>query len=315
MSKIKVKCDNCGKSIERIPYRIKRSKHHFCNIKCQGEWQSKNIKGEKSPTYKGGKVKVRCAICGKSIERAPSKVKIAKNHFCRECFKQERKAKKVEVRCDNCGKIIEKEPNEIRRTKLHFCNSKCWGGWISKNRSGGKSPNYRKVGVKCDNCGDIILKPPVELKRRKIKHHFCNKKCEGQWRATDKVWGEHLKKIGSNIRSPTKPELFFKEICERNNLPFHYVGDGQIWIGKKGEKQLNPDFVEGNGKKIAVEIFSYWHDPLRRHCKVPYSQTYKGRKKILKKYGWKLVVFWQEDLEREDAEQFILNKLKQEKAI
>ena len=35
----------------------------------------------------------------------------------------------------------------------------------------------------------------------------------------------------------------------------------------------------------------------------------RSGKKILKKYGWKLVVFWQEDLERKDAEAYVLNEL------
>ena len=106
----------------------------------------------------------------------------------------------------------------------------------------------------------------------------------------------------------TKPERIFEAFCKKYNLPFKYTGDGSFWIGKN--PSVNPDFVECDGKKIAIEIFSYWHDPLKRHCKVRYGQTYEGRKNILKKYGWKLVVFWQEDLEREDAEQFVLNTLK-----
>ena len=114
-------------------------------------------------------------------------------------------------------------------------------------------------------------------------------------------------------RHRTKPERIFEDICKKNNLPFKYTGDGSFWIGKN--PSVNPDFVECNGKKIAVEIFSYWHNPLKRHCKVPHSQTYEGRKKILKKYGWKLTVFWQEDLEREDAEQFILSELQKYKVL
>ena len=78
----------------------------------------------------------------------------------------------------------------------------------------------------------------------------------------------------------TKPEVIFEEICKKYNLSFKYTGDGSFWIGKN--PSINPDFVECNGKKIAVEIFSYWHDPLRRFGKVPYSGTYEGRKAILK---------------------------------
>lgn len=111
----------------------------------------------------------------------------------------------------------------------------------------------------------------------------------------------------------TKPERIWQEIAiEMHLLPFKYVGDSSFWIG--GKPAINPDFIHLT-KKIVVEIFSYWHDPLKRHCKVPYHQTYEGRKKILKKRGWKMIVFWQEDLEREDAEKHILRVLKKEKVI
>lgn len=41
-SNIKVKCDNCGKMICLIPYQIKNFKHHFCDLKCKGEFFSGN---------------------------------------------------------------------------------------------------------------------------------------------------------------------------------------------------------------------------------------------------------------------------------
>lgn len=111
----------------------------------------------------------------------------------------------------------------------------------------------------------------------------------------------------------TKPEMIWQGIViDKHSLPFKYTGDGAFWIGEN--PTINPDFIHLT-KKIAVEIFSYWHDPLRRHCKVRYSATLGGRKKILKKYGWKMIVFWQEDLEREDAEKYVLSVLKREKVI
>lgn len=108
----------------------------------------------------------------------------------------------------------------------------------------------------------------------------------------------------------TKPEMIFEAICKKNGLPFKYTGDSAFWI-----ENINPDFVECNGKKIAVEIFSYWHDPLRRRRKIRYLQTYNGRKETLKKYGWKMIVFWQEDLEREEGENYVLSELKKEGLI
>ena len=111
----------------------------------------------------------------------------------------------------------------------------------------------------------------------------------------------------------TKPELIFEEICKNNNLLFHFVGDSQLWIGK--EKKLNPDFCELNGKKIVVEIFGdYWHSPLQ-NPKIREGATLAFREKHYKKYGWKSVFVWENDLKRKDAEQFVLTLLKKEGAI
>ena len=102
----------------------------------------------------------------------------------------------------------------------------------------------------------------------------------------------------------TKPEVIFEQICKKHNLPFKYTGDGSFWI-----KNINPDFVECNGKKIAIEIFGdYWHSPLLNY-RLKEDRTLSYRKKTLKKYGWKLIVFWESDLKRVDAEQFILNEI------
>lgn len=108
----------------------------------------------------------------------------------------------------------------------------------------------------------------------------------------------------------TKPELIFEEICKKYKLPFKYTGNSDFWI-----ENINPDFVECNGKKIAIEIFGdYWHSPLLR-WDMREDGTLHYRKKILKKYGWKLIVFWESDLKREEAEQFVLSELKKHKVF
>lgn len=134
----------------------------------------------------------------------------------------------------------------------------------------------RKIGIANHNC--------TEEKRRKLS----------EARKHQKFPTHH-----------TKPELIFEKICKKDNLPFKYTGDGSFWI-----ENMNPDFVECNGKKIVVEIFGdYWHSPLlNRNLKEHGTLNY--RKKILKKYGWKLIVFWETDLKREDAEAFVLTTLK-----
>lgn len=89
-------------------------------------------------------------------------------------------------------------------------------------------------------------------------------------------------------RRPTEPERKLLEIIERHSLPFKYTGNGSFII-----EGLNPDFIEVNGKKIAVDVFGdYWHT--LKADKETYNE--QGRKAIFAKYGWKLIVIWESEL-------------------
>lgn len=87
---------------------------------------------------------------------------------------------------------------------------------------------------------------------------------------------------------PTKPEMKFLKLCEDQDIPFRYTGDGGFWVGYP---PMNPDFIHTNGQKIAVEIFGdYWHrndDPQQRI-------------NAFKKYGWKCMVFWEHEIKNEE---------------
>lgn len=209
--------------------------------------------------------------------------------------------KKILATCDDCGKVRILFKYAYRA----LCPSCSCKGEKHRNWKGGK------VKVVCDNCGTNVEKDPCEIKKH--KHHFCNRKCQAEWASKDQEYQKHLRRIRSVTRFPNKPELIFQEICERNNLPFLYVGDGQLWIGKK--KKLNPDFIATNNKKIIVEILGdYWHSPLiNRNMKEHGTLTF--RKNHYRKFKWIPVFIWTADLDRKDAEAFVLNKLQKEGAI
>ena len=202
----------------------------------------------------------------------------------------------VEQTCEQCGKTFKVKPNMVGKTR--FCSRDCMAKKYKEERRGEKHPCWKGGKIKriCEYCGNEFEVKVSAIKRGRGR--FCSHSCN---RKAQKMPTHH-----------TKPERIFKVICKKYNLPFKYTGDGSFWIGKN--PAINPDFVETNGKKIAIEIFSYWHNPLLRR-NVRYGQTYEGRKKILKEYGWKLTVFWQEDLERVDAEQFVLMTLKEQQGL
>jgi len=106
-------------------------------------------------------------------------------------------------------------------------------------------------------------------------------------------------------RSQTGPEMLFAALCKDYRLPFKYVGNGALWI-----EGVNPDFVDINGKKVAVDIFGdYWHTPLFRKKALPARYTEEGRRRVLARYGWRLVVIWESELHLPDIKDRILHKL------
>lgn len=210
--------------------------------------------------------------------------------------------------CDDCGKP--------RATSKHNYRLLC----PSCSTRKANNPNWKGglVTFRCAYCGKEKKIPPSWIRKGAGKYcsHSCKGKAQEGVSTGQYVTEETRKKLREARRHQkihhTKPELIFEEICKKYELPFKYTGDGAFWI-----KNINPDFVECNGKKITVEIFGVaFHSPLFTFMRnVSYPQTFEGRRRILKKYGWKLIVLWDRDLLRADAEQFVLSELKKHKAL
>lgn len=50
-----VECEWCGEELERRPCKLERSENFFCgDTDCQAKWQSKNLRRENHPNWKGG---------------------------------------------------------------------------------------------------------------------------------------------------------------------------------------------------------------------------------------------------------------------
>lgn len=103
-------------------------------------------------------------------------------------------------------------------------------------------------------------------------------------------------------RKPTSLERMFNALIDKYSLPYKYVGDGSFVIGG-----LNPDYVNVNGKKIAIEIFGeYWHKRDEE-----YRRTEAGRRQILGDFGWHLIIIWGNEL-KTLPEEAILQKISRE---
>lgn len=84
-------------------------------------------------------------------------------------------------------------------------------------------------------------------------------------------------------RTPSSLESKFLEIIDKYNLPYKYVGNGSFFIG-----HYNPDFININGKKIAIEVYAKYH---KRRNYLDIDKWKEKRIKIFKKYGWEILFF------------------------
>ena len=291
--RILAKCDECGKV--RI---IKKHDYHPLCKSCVR-------KGNKHPNWKGGKVKRVCEVCKKVFFTSRYKVKMGEGRFCsKSCAHKGKnsslwKGGKKKYICENCGKEVFRYPSQLN--SHIFCSWDCYRQWRSANIRGEKHPRWKGGLIKriCETCGKEFEVPLSQI--RKGFGKFCSSSCA---RKKQRIPTHH-----------TSAELIFEKICKKYNIPFHYVGDGQLWIGKKEGEQLNPDFIEANGKKICVEILGdYWHSPLlNQNLRV--SSLLSFREKHYKRYKWHPIFLWETDLKREDAEAFVLKVLTKEGVI
>lgn len=169
------------------------------------------------------------------------------------------------------------------------------GEWIKKN---------------CETCGKEFKTWP---KRAPIAR-FCSHPCYGEWRKTIKLSEEHKRNIGlagkgrqnvlgkhwkvghkkiltkEHIRNSLKRrpmsslEIRFNEIITKHNLPYKFVGNGKFFIERK-----NPDFVNVNGEKKAIEVYYKRHKEMVGGFSV--DDWKQKRQKIFNKYGWEIIFF------------------------
>lgn len=86
-TRIKFKCENCGKTSADKKAHYNKVNHHFCSLECRNEWQKEALKGVNNPNYKGGDIYCKCDYCNKEIHMKKHEYERLEHHFCnRNCF-------------------------------------------------------------------------------------------------------------------------------------------------------------------------------------------------------------------------------------
>jgi len=124
----KIKCDNCGKTLNLTQKEIANYEKHFCDRKCRNEYEHKKI-----PTAK-------CDYCGKEIKRSQCTLAKVKNHFCsQKChYQYMREQAKKEFICEGCGKKFFMTPSQEKQkrekgSKKFYCSQECFLNSVKAN--------------------------------------------------------------------------------------------------------------------------------------------------------------------------------------
>ena len=233
---------------------------------------------------KVSKTRIRLFKEGKLIHPTKGKkrpdvvIRLKKNNPMKNPETVEKMRKKI-LQLHKDGKYEHTYKNKERNKKIGLAHK---NKMVSKTTR--KKQSIARKGKSFEErCGS---KDKAEKWREKVR-----KNSKNLW-TLDKM--KELRKY-QHIR-PNKPEKIMINLINNNNLPFNYVGDGTIWVGK-----FNPDFLSKNPKHIIEMFGDYWHnlpDVMVRD---------KERLKTYSKYGYKTLIVWEHELKNTNQ---VINKIK-----
>ena len=149
---------------------------------------------------------VTCEVCSKEYKCNIQEYRNA-HHFCSEECKNIYKQKQYEhyytiTTCSYCNKEYEVLTSTYNQSKegLHFCSRNCSSNYMKET----KSSNETFI---CENCGKEVVKNSNSY-HSKSKHHFCSKKCLGEYNTKQNTITLTCSQCGQEF---ARPKSAFKE--------------------------------------------------------------------------------------------------------
>jgi len=121
--KVKIICLYCGKEFCRFPSQAVGAR--YCSFSCRSKAHMATVdqRGEKNPSWKGGKRNLVCKNCGKEFFRRDCR---SKNQFCStSCGYAYNTKERFNRICQECGKEFSISAYEQSRDHGLFCSKSC----------------------------------------------------------------------------------------------------------------------------------------------------------------------------------------------
>lgn len=188
---------------------------------------------------------------------------------------------KIKMECSACKKV-----RSVTRTAVYYIKKNA-GICLSCSMKGNKNHS----GVRCSKETKFKMRMAALGKKKSLKHRLNISKSKKGIKTgripksafkKDRIMSKEEIKKCLRKREMSGLEIKVLHIIEKNNLPYKFVGNGNFFIEKK-----NPDFININGEKKAIEV--YWDRHKEQFAKGGLDGWKSKRKEIFNKYGWQIL--------------------------
>lgn len=293
-NRVDLVCPVCGKKFKAWPSEVGRGRK-YCSPKCYCKVQ---------PNRKLEQEGLEEALRNLYVEQKLTTIEIGKRLRC--------DPKTVTYWMDKLG-IPRRSQSEIMTMNNPAKRPEVKKKMSEKAKKRAKKPSFRK---RMSEVAKKLWADP-EFRERKVKQlresnsgennpNYGNRyshteETKQHLRETSKrLWKkpEYARKVVSSLQEkPNSYEEVVIGVLEENNLPFKYVGNGQVVIDGKV-----PDFVATDGSKRVIELFGRpWHDPDHSDkIEVKYDRTEVGRTHFFSERGYDCLILWDDELSDEE---------------
>jgi G:T-mismatch repair DNA endonuclease (very short patch repair protein) len=226
--------------------------------------------------------------------------------YCNKLYSQGKIAKLMKCSWSVVNRILKENDIKLNSSNFYLKNNVGWSEGLTKEtderlKSMSKEKKGKHFSIKTE-----FKKGFIPHNKGKTKENYNPLKKVSE--RIHKKWEneEYAKKIlKSIIKKPNVPESFLIELFEKNNVPLHYVGDGQLIVGGRC-----PDFVCNPSKKVVLLHGDYWHylKPKKLSPLLTRERIEAEDKAHYRKYFFDALIIWEHELKNPNQ---VLNKIKE----